>query len=1262
MNKTALACLWIAPLLLLAPPPGPTATMAEEAPQLLVRIERIGREDLAALRAEGLPVVMELSPCLLMRGGREDLSRLTGLGYTGEILDADAGGARYLVVGLRPDSDRDALAAVGESLLEEENWVLLRLHPGATLDPLHRARVFISSVPDRPADPPVAVPRPLMDALRDGATPDPVVEKVVAAVDEGEIDRVLADLTSNPPTGSRYSLGQGCRDAADYCYETYGSLGLPAEYHDWNPSHAPNVIGEMAGAVHPERIYIVVGHLDDLPSSGPAPGADDNASGSVNVLESARVMSCWATKNTVRYLNATGEEQGLKGSHAYAQAAKDRGDDIRGVINMDMIAWEGDGLPSPEDLDVNYNGPSEWLGVLFAENASTYDTGLIVDAFYCPSLTASDHYAFWQRGYDAICGITDNENYCGHGGNYPYYHTSDDTIANCGNLSLFYGVVRTSVATLAEMAEPFKITFAETAYSCGGTARVLVGDRDLNSDPNVQESIVVDVWSGSETQPEKLALLERGTDSMIFEGEITLTTAPPSPGDGLLSVTEGDLLEAEYVDALDCDGATEVTYRSSSRVDCSAPLITGVHETDVTDVAAAIVWTTDEGADSVVVWGETIPPDQTATGDPLTTDHRVDLSGLQECTTYYYEARSTDPAGNIAIADNGGSYFHFETLGDFGNGLQACHEGQVDIEDLVYSCSDTVSFTVVDLDLNSDPEAIETVTLEVTSTTETEAELVTATETDINSSRFSASIDTAAGPPQTDGVLQAANGDLITVTYHDADDGTGAAAVAFDTADADCRGPAITGLRVDTISDARATVRFETDEPGDTVIEWGTTPALGQTASDAGMVTAHEIPINQFDTCETIYIRASSSDRFSQTGTASGPDGPFAFQTATIPGLYWKDGFETGAAGWSLEGEWEVGTPAGLGGSSGPPDPAEAYNNTSLLGHDLSGQGSFGGDYEASIVESAESPHLDATTWSNTKLLFYRRLASGAGDEASLWLWAGPGRNLYSSAGALVQDGSFQVQSFDIGPLVDGRPSIWIEFRQESDGAGQYSGWNVDDVIFKDGTLPDYGPCGGCSVAPAFAGATSADDDDACAAGSVTVGWDRAVAWGSGGDGSFDIYRDLSEGFSPSASNLVASGISALSYSDTSAPADQEVFYLVRAENDETCGSGPANGGLTDTNQVYLAVTDGSSQALPVEVDALTVSLVGAGAHVRLSWQAAPGSASYRLLRSITPDPADFAALAETPDLFHDDPGAGSDRETYYYLVRGLNTCGQEGP
>ena len=122
------------------------------------------------------------------------------------------------------------------------------------------------------------------------------------------------------------------------------------------------------------------------------------------------------------------------------------------------------------------------------------------------------------------------------------------------------------------------------------------------------------------------------------------------------------------------------------------------------------------------------------------------------------------------------------------------------------------------------------------------------------------------------------------------------------------------------------------------------------------------------------------------------------------------------------------------------------------------------------------------------------------------------------------------------------------------------------------------------------------------------------------------------------------------------------MYYLVRAENDEGCGSGPANGGLVDGNLVRVPATDSSSSPVPPAVAGLEVSLVGAGAHLRLQWQAAADAASYQVLRSLTPVPADFAELAGTTQLYHDDLGAGADRETYYYLIRPIGACGQDGP
>jgi hypothetical protein len=1253
MRRFAFSAALVAVCLLLPSPIRADAACAEgESPTRLLWVERQSREDLDRLLGAGLSVVLEIEEGLFVEGCEPDPAWLAGNGFTFETLDLEPAASDYVLVGLRPDSDRERVLGLGTALFRRANLVLLKLPRGASLRPLDTARVFPTRLPHdsmRPSTPRPPRERAPATSAVDGpeaSQPDPVVQKIVDAVTDADIDAYWNDLTANPPSGTRYTTAQGCRDASTYCHDTYVGLGLGAEYQSYNPSHAPNVIATIEGAVRPDDVYITIGHLDDLPSSGPAPGADDNASGSVVVLESAKVMSCWSFRNTVKFLNVTGEEVGLLGSEAYAADAEARGENILGVINMDMPGWEGDGIPAQENLDVSYNTASQWLGELFADSAVTYNTGLAVDAFYCPSLTASDHWPFWQRGFSAIIGITDNEDYCGHDGNYPYYHTSNDTIANCGDPSFFYSAVRTSVATLARLAEPFKITFDRPASACGAPLGVVVGDRDLDGDPGLQETIQVAVWSDSETTPETVLLTERAASSPVFAGTIATTLNPPVPGDGVLSVTAGDSVYADYTDALDCDGATSVPYTATASIDCTAAAISNVAESGVSNVEATITWITDEASDSVVRWGGTTPPTTVESEATLTTDHSITLTGLQPCTVYYYEVESTDVAGNTARDDSGGLYYRFETLGDFGSGLQPCHAGQVAVDAAVYSCNAAVGLEVVDLDLNADPLVAESVTLFVTSSSEVDAEAVVAVETGANTSVFTATIATATGPPTADGVLQVADGDTVTATYRDADDGTGAPAVSFATALADCGGPAISGVRIDTITHARATIRWETDEDADTVLEWGPTPALGNLVVSSSPTTTHAVTVSDLDRCNSFWFEVRSTDAHGNLAVGNDQGQPFSLYSFDIPGLYYLQTFESNPTDWSLEGEWEVGAPQGIGGAAGPADPNAAYNNERVLGHDLSGQGFFNGDYEPAVDQSARSPVLDGTTWTSTRLLYHRRLSSGPGDPASLWLHTdGVGRPLFNTNGSLITETSFQAVSLDIGVFADGAGSVQLQFRQVAGSTGQYSGWNVDDVILKDGSLPDYAACHDCGAAPSFPGATAAVDNDACGGGGVTVSWDAAVSWGSGGSGTYAVYRDAVAGFTPSTANRIATGVVGTSYVDASAPTDQSTHYLVRAENDETCGSGPNNGGLTDGNATYVAADETTSLPNPAEVAGLHGDLVN-HAHVRLSWTAAPGATLYRVYRSATPQSGDFAGNANS----------------YFYLVRAVNACDAEGP
>ncbi|MTI31291.1 M28 family peptidase [Xanthovirga aplysinae] len=103
-----------------------------------------------------------------------------------------------------------------------------------------------------------------------------------------------------------------------------------------------NVAAIQKGTKYPNRYVIMTGDIDSrvtdpLNSTSDSPGANDNASGVAGVLEAARVLSKYKFENSIIYLTLSGEEQGLFGGKFFAKEAKEKGWDIIGVLNNDMI-------------------------------------------------------------------------------------------------------------------------------------------------------------------------------------------------------------------------------------------------------------------------------------------------------------------------------------------------------------------------------------------------------------------------------------------------------------------------------------------------------------------------------------------------------------------------------------------------------------------------------------------------------------------------------------------------------------------------------------------------------------------------------------------------------------------------------------------------------------------------------------------------------------------------------------------------------------
>lgn len=586
--------------------------------------------------------------------------------------------------------------------------------------------------------------------------------------------------------------------------------------------------------------------------------------------------------------------------------------------------------------------------------------------------------------------------------------------------------------------------------------------------------------------------------------------------------------------------------------------------------------------------------------------------------------------------------------------------GRVEFARSSFACGQPLSIRIVDGNSGPGPLAVR-----VWSDSEQTPEWVTLTETAPGSSRYEGSLAAASGDPVAgDGQLVFRGGDQLTAEYRDDDDGSGAPRTSVAIAVADCAAASPGSVEVTDITDAAATVRWTTAEATSGRVEWGPTTALGNSAEDPTLATTHAVRISGLSECGRYFFRVVSRDRAGNEALLEGPGGqPFAFNVGRIPGFF-RDDYE-GTNAWTLEGEWQVGTPQGKGTNN--PDPTVAFSGSKVLGHDLTGLGLRPGDYEKSITQRAISPVLSAAGRTGTQVNFRRwlnvaqygiaavdvRVSGGAWQE----VWR------YQSSFFPLRESAWSQQVINLSSYVDGQSNFQVAFRLQSTAQNNSaSSWNVDRLVVREAAQPAGEACGSCGGAPSFGGLLSARDTDPCSsAGSVELSWAPAPAWGTGSSGTYSVYRDSSPGFAPDATNRIETGLTTTTYIDDAVADGATYYYLVRAENDETCAGGPNNGGVVEANGEYRAVTLSASQPEPAAVAGLRLQLP-AGDDLRATWNAVPNASTYRVYRSVEPQAGSFADYrsGESPALTL--AGDAVDGERWFYQVRAVNVCGQEGP
>ncbi len=180
---------------------------------------------------------------------------------------------------------------------------------------------------------------------------------------------------------------------------------------DWQTTTS-NLNAVVPGKTDPDTYLVISAHYDHLGSIGPDfyfPGANDNASGVALTLALARYFKENPLNKTIVFIEFTAEEQGLQGSRFFVENPLFPLEEIRFLINLDMVASGSRGIMvvGGSDFEPEFE--------LLQNVNDRLGLGRLGKR---PNAPNSDHYFFLQAGVRGFFLYTDK-------GAQPYHHPND---------------------------------------------------------------------------------------------------------------------------------------------------------------------------------------------------------------------------------------------------------------------------------------------------------------------------------------------------------------------------------------------------------------------------------------------------------------------------------------------------------------------------------------------------------------------------------------------------------------------------------------------------------------------------------------------------------------------------------------------------------------------------------------------------------------------------------------------------------------------
>ena len=230
----------------------------------------------------------------------------------------------------------------------------------------------------------------------------------------------------------------------ELCSQRFAELGLDVEQQNYGDG--TNVLAIRPGFSKPAELVVVSAHHDRMVGCS---GADDNLSGVAALLEIARVALSARFDRTLLFACWDEQEKGQRGSLAFAQAARARGDRIVASVVLDALGYassEPESQRIPKDfeqafpdqalrlLDDEYRG--NFLTVVSGKGSAAgaaalaargKEVGVRVELLELTirqqdklgELHRSDHVSFWAADYPALL-VTDTGTF-----RNPHFHCAE---------------------------------------------------------------------------------------------------------------------------------------------------------------------------------------------------------------------------------------------------------------------------------------------------------------------------------------------------------------------------------------------------------------------------------------------------------------------------------------------------------------------------------------------------------------------------------------------------------------------------------------------------------------------------------------------------------------------------------------------------------------------------------------------------------------------------------------------------------------------